>query len=162
MNQMRFAIALVLLLAACGAETSAESGELRPAAEVIQEQASDGAIAGEFGQSYELNDGVVVTVNSIESKGVTKRAVNVRVENPTGQDAYTPMMAVYCSNVEEPGDYWSESTIGIGDDLPAGSFREGVLEVSKPNGNCDDPVFRILGGDGIFIADDPVTIEFAY
>ncbi|MFN3215880.1 MAG: hypothetical protein ACE367_05245 [Acidimicrobiales bacterium] len=149
--------------------------ELRPAEEVVEEQNRSAAIDGALGQRQELDDGVFVTVEDItlfpgrvaDQEWQPTHIVTVRVENTSGEVGSVPSMAIRCSNYEEDGGWYSSSTVGIGDEMPAGTFREGEVHLAVPEidglavKDCADPVVRVTGGTGFYLdGDEPTSIDF--
>ncbi len=130
------------------------SGELRPADEVIEEQErSDAEIATVGGPAVSLG-GVDLSIDAIRFAGQIDYdgtdndymvEVDVRAENRTTDTLSAPEVTVRCADGTE-GDWYSGSTYEMDDDLPSGTFAEGVLVLGVPRG-CTDPVARASDWD---------------
>jgi hypothetical protein len=151
------------LLASCSGGDF--DGELRPADEVTaetQEATGKGPITGEIGESYEMADGQILTVTSIElhpdatNDGPFDRThvVNVRVENRTEETLFAAEGAIYCEGSDDNGPWFGDSTYDQYGDLPTGAFIEGdlILGIRSDEPDCTNPVVQ-------FEADNFITFE---
>lgn len=134
-------------IADCVAELEAldetvDVDELRPADEVLAERDAADAVVGVVGEPVSMEDGVLVTVLGIEVNpdwvpGEAWQAthlVDVRAENPTGEDSTAPELQLVCTDNPESGSWMASSTYDMYGELPAGSFIEGQLDLSMPDG----------------------------
>ena len=87
---------------------------------------------------------------------------NVRMEN-SGNVALSPaQLDVVCKGDKEPGGYQIDSTFDFGQEIPAGSFREGVANLllagaprtGDPATECATPAFIEIT-PAVSIGDDP-------
>ena len=125
------------------------AGDLRPADEVTEERdRADAAVGTVGGDALDLG-GIDVSVAAIRFSGMTSGdgtdneymvAVELRAENRTTDDLVAPEFQVRCANGAE-GSWYMDSTYPMYDDLPSGTFAEGVLVLGVPVG-CQDPVVR--------------------
>lgn len=140
-----------LVLAACGDDDVADgaSERLRPADEVLEEAERDDAIKGVLGEPVELI-GLRLIVESIEyledvdgdgTRSDFRIVVSVRSENRTDEPLSNPDMSVVCSNTDETGSWYGDSTFKLYKELPPGTFDEGNLILGFPTG-CADPLIR--------------------
>ena len=155
------------IVAASDSAPVKEGGGLRPADEVEEEQSRETALDGELGVRIEMDDGLVVLVNSIEldpdyipgEAWQPTHIVDLRVENPTSEELSTPDISIWCAGSNERGSWYVGSTYEARS-LPPGTFEEGLLRVSVPDEDgvvtqeCDAPVVRFKQ-TGIWFSDDP-------
>lgn len=141
---------------AATATTAEQNGnDLRDAESVLSEREQSRATKAELGDTVRLGD-LRIIVKSIDPAAEFNPAepwqvafhVSVRSENPTGEDQSNPNIAVYCDGIEKGGSWFASSTWSANDDLPAKSFREGVIELGYPDDEngypraCGNPVLR--------------------
>lgn len=152
------AASVVLVAAACSSGDDAQdSVELRPADEVIEAWERSESAVGAVGEPVTLDDGVLLTINSIEidprfagRQHEPTHVVDLRVENPTGENVMAPGPELFCSGDLQGGAWYDRrSTYEPFAELPSESVREGVLYLSLhsddgfPPDDCVDPVVRI-------------------
>lgn len=136
-------LAMVVMLAASAA------GALDNASTVRARQADKAAPDYATGKRAKLG-GLVVLVNSavvvepdgsLELPSERTYKLEVRIENPTKKAARIPEAAIYCKDDDEAGDWFAQSTLSIGKELPAGTFDEGVFYLGLKDG-CIAPKAR--------------------
>lgn len=149
---------VVLLLAGCGADDSADEnpgpgdGSLQPAGEVNAQQDADGAVTGTIGEPARLvNDfgqDVTVTLRSVEVVDDAEQGrllvVDVWAENTTDDSQNAPEIELWCGDEQMAfygGSYeWQE--------MPAGTLLEGTREFEYAD-DCDAEVRApVLVGNG--------------
>lgn len=160
-SAVALAASVVLVAAACssGDDTGGtpDSVELLPADEAIAARERNEAAVGSVGEPVTLDDGVVLTINSIEidprfdgRQYEPTHVVDLRAENPTGENVMAPGPELFCAGDIQGGAWYDRrSTYEPFGDLPSESVREGVLYLSLhsddgfPPDDCVDPVVRI-------------------
>ena len=132
-----------------GNSGSSSDSELRPAAEVKEEGIRESAIVGEVGTEFSLG-GLPVLISAVEyfedvdddGTGSDFRiAVDLRVENRTGESKSAPSFEIACLPNGDTGSWYVDSTYDMYGELPDGSFMEGRLLLGVPAG-CLEPVIR--------------------
>ena len=154
------AASVMLVAAACSsgdADGTPDSVELLPADEAIEARERNEAAVGHVGEPVTLDDGVILTINSIEidprfagRQHEPTHVVDLRVENPTGENVMAPGPELFCAGDTQGGAWYDRrSTYEPFGDLPSESVSEGVLYLSLhsddgfPPDDCVDPVVRI-------------------
>lgn len=151
------------------AGTTAVDQALRPA----EEARAEAAVAGPevaIGDRIDVL-GVGLIINSITAGGDDGGgwvAVDARAENPGTTDSTVPWMEVRCSGNDEAGGWQADSSLYMGDALPAGSFDEGVVNLNLPGDSrtgdpvptCDTPAYiTFVGSDSKIAVPDAVIAE---
>lgn len=115
-----------------GVTTSTAAPELRPAGEVLAERVIDGALP--FGESASVGQHTV-TVSSAETapdSGGFRLAVQLRVENSSGEEHFPPEVSIVCSGNADRGGSQADSTMKGTDRLPPGTFIEATQYLLLP------------------------------
>jgi hypothetical protein len=131
--------AAVCALTGCSDRVPSAPVTLRPASEVDASRADAAAKIIPLGQSGELADGgggrttVIITSMSVDSDDTGRwLRVGARFDNRGTQDAKVPNVGIVCHGSVRTGSYQIGSTISLGDDLPAGSVKNGSLDLLLP------------------------------
>jgi hypothetical protein len=138
-------------VAACGSTSKSSSGtttaptssapttnpnSLVPAESVEAELEAKNAQVVAFGQAGKLADDVYVIFNAPLTVGGDDLGpwlvTPVRVENRGKADQSMPNIGIVCMGSTEVGGYQAGSTMSLTDTLPAGSYREGSLNLLLP------------------------------
>jgi hypothetical protein len=141
--------------AACSSSSSDESStssrsSLRPAGEVSAEEEATEAKDVAVGETVTLDKGVTVKVTNMSVGGDDLGpwlTVGVHAENKSGESTTNPEVAIHCKGEPEAGGWQADSTYSLGDELPAGSFAEGSINLllpedsrtGEPTPACDEP-----------------------
>lgn len=170
------AVVSVALVAACSSGdddgAAEDSVELGSADETIDGSERDNAVVGVIGEPVTLDDGAVVTIDSIvidpefdDGRWEPTHVIDLRVENPTGEDLMAPGPEMFCAGDDQGGAWYEQSTYEPFSELPSGSVREGVLYLSLhtddgfPRDDCVDPVVRVERGGGL-VPVDRMQVEY--
>ena len=110
---------------------------MAPATQIEQSRADQGAATVAVGAPGQMEGGIRFTVKNLAVGGDGSGpwlVATVHVENPTGDDATVPNVGIACAGTaaDKLGGYQASSTIRLGDDLPARSFRDGTLNLLLP------------------------------
>lgn len=152
-------------------------GELRPAAEVLEDEMRAAARTGALGEPVELYTGLTIVVSAIErSEALVPPLgaeapedeyvidVKIRAENRIDEELTNPDVSVACATGVVAGTFYLDSSFEIYGDLPARSFAEGVVTLSVPL-DCVEPVVRVSDydywGDDPWGDDEEVAIDWA-
>lgn len=150
-------------------EPDAPTTSLRDVDEVEAEQASDDAIQASIGEPVALGDGVTVTITEAPVGGDEAGPwleVTLRVENG-GDESVGIDAAIVCAGSDEGGGWQAGSTFDPNEEILAGTFQEGTLNLLLPDDSrtgevtpeCEPPaVVRV----GVFPAMEVgPTVDFA-
>lgn len=155
------AAATALLVSGCGGDESPDASEentaLAPADEATDGSGADEVELRDFA---DLGTGMRVRVDSPTvggDDGGPWLTVSVRVENSDDEAAAVPDVALRCGDAEEGGGYQADSTLSLGEEIPAGSFMEGTLNLllpgdsrtGKPVPACEDELFILADYVGL-------------
>jgi hypothetical protein len=165
-----------LLVAGCGSEEKSSdepNSALKNADDVEASQEAAAAQEVDLGKFGDLSDDTRVSVTAMKVGGDDLGPwleVSIRFENAAKVDAAVPVTGIVCKGSAEPGENQAGSTLDSGDPVPAGSFKEGVLNLLVPGEGrtgepvpvCDGPAFvQVTGEDPETSADKVVRVPVA-
>lgn len=165
--------ATLLLLAGCGDDAPGakeENTALRNGNSVEASTESGDATDLALGEFAELGDHLRVRVGDTKvggDDGGPWLEIAVRAENDGSEDQMLPEIGIVCSGNAEQGSYQADSTLLLTDTVPAGSFKEGTLNLLLPGDSrtgekiapCETPVF-IRATPGIYVGDEPPSFRW--
>jgi hypothetical protein len=141
-----------ILLTACGGGDDVEkpraSGTTTTAplrnADDLGQRGEGSSQLGEIGKQYQIHD-LRVTVKGITNHAGREPAegdaglidVELRVENGSEEEQNNGDVTVVCSNTNEDGSWYVDSTYDPNSSFPASSFREGTIILGVPV-TCED------------------------
>jgi len=164
-------VPVLALLAGCGGDDEDPKSDqantsLNSADDV--EASQNAATAFEVGEFADLPGGARLAVTSLKVGGDDLGPwleTSIRFENSTDEAQSIPGSAgVLCAGASENGGSQIDGTVSLGDEVPAGSFKEGVLNLltsgdgrtGEPVPHCGTPAFVQ------FEVEDPETYEPVY
>ncbi len=129
-------------------DSLANEGELVEKSEAERSTVTVLALGESFQSNFWNWEGLVMSINDIEiaysGSGEYESAyfkVQVRAENPTSESIYLNDISVHCAEegkFDLEGSWYATGTYDMYDDLPAGSFHEGELHLTLPEGACNE------------------------
>jgi hypothetical protein len=158
-------VALVPALLLAGCESGDSKGSNKPnsalknADDVQQSEAAAAAKVVQVGAFGDLPGDGRVSVTAMKVGGDDLGPwleTSMRVENASKEKASVPDTGIVCSGSSEQGGYQIDSTMLLSDEVPAGSYKEGVLNLTVPGDSrtgepatpCGAPAFvQITGQD---------------
>jgi hypothetical protein len=170
------AVLLAALVAGCGGQSKAATkpdSSLKNADRVQQSQAAAAANIVQIGEFGDLpgNGRVEVTAMKVggDDLGPWLEAT-MRVENASKETASVPDTGIVCTGSTQQGGYQVDSTMRLSDEIPAGSYKEGVLNLIVPGDSrtgqpatpCAAPAFvQITGLDNQSLKTGTVRVPIA-
>ena len=161
-------VPVVFLASGCGdgddEKPEGPNPSLRDADDVEEGQAAEVADEVEVGEFGDLTADTRVSVTAMQVGGDDLGPwleVSVRFENASDDVAYIPDAGIVCAGSVEQGGYQAGSTVSLGEEVPRGSFKEGVLNLMVPGDSRTGEVVPPCAGPAFvqFTGEDPETFE---
>lgn len=165
------AVTALLALAACGGDDDAQpadspptSAALRPAGEVLAEQAMDDAVDVGASATVDPLNVTITDMTAAADDGGFRLAVTMRVENRSDEAQSAPEMGIVCTGNPDEGGYQADSTMIAGEELPPGTFIDATQYLLLPGDSriegedvpvCVEPAVVVVEGVGMFIGEQP-------
>lgn len=131
--------------------TTLDADDLVPADEAARSRAG----VGELGKPIKIEEGVNMILSNPRVGGDDEPwiEIEVRIENPTGEDAPGLVPDVVCAGATEGESYQADSTVDPQEDVLAGSFAEGTVNllpagnerIGGPISECESPAVIRVG-----------------
>lgn len=123
-------------LVACGGgsdtPSSSPNTQLKNADDVEATRSAESSKTVNFGDFADVDGFGRVSITSATVGGDDLGPwleAKVRLENTTKDDASGPDVGLFCKGDSESGSYQADSTLTLGDEIPAGSYKEGTLNL---------------------------------
>jgi hypothetical protein len=139
MPRLRHTLSLLIavpILAACGGgsdePSTSPSTQLKNADDVKATQSAKSSKTVKFGEFAEIEGFGRASVASASVGGDDLGPwleTKIRFENTSGEESSTPDVGIYCKGDSESGSYQADSTISLGEPIPDGSYKEGILNL---------------------------------
>jgi hypothetical protein len=172
------ALLSAVLLAGCGSGDENKSSNkpnfsLKNGDKVEESEAAAAAKVVQVGDFGDLPGDGRVSVTAMKVGGDDLGPwleVSMRVENASNETAGVPDTGIVCTGSSDQGGYQADSTLLLSDEIPAGSFKEGILNLMVPGDSrtgepampCTAPAFvQITGEDSQTFETTAVRVPIA-